>query len=103
MSRDALEMYRQAHERVARYTVIRSEWWPVKRRTTIKRGLSWADAKAACDQLNSARENPRFGDPAYVMELENQDEALAAVREASGAYWQTACLTAAANTGGCGG
>lgn len=70
----------QAHESVARYTVYRSDSRPVCKRVPLQSGLKWADARAMCDRLNEEREDKRFTAPVFVVQLENPDEALAAMR-----------------------
>lgn len=84
---EALAMYRQAHEGVARYTIGLSEFAPVKRWTPVREGLEWSEARLLCDQLNAARPEKYFGSPIYALQLENPNEAFASVRVASAAYW----------------
>ncbi len=85
---DALDMYRSSHAAVARYSVYKSEWYPRKKKTTIDSGLTWDEARAASDRLN--RENPdhSFTRPVFCVQLENPDEALAAMQAASKTYWE---------------
>lgn len=85
---DALDMYRSSHAAVARYSVYKSEWYPRKKKTTIDSGLTWDEASAMRDQLNSENSGQSFGGPVYCIQLENPDEALAATQAASKIYWE---------------
>lgn len=96
----ALKMYRESHQAVARYTVYLSTGFGSSRKV-IGTGLPWLEAKAQADELNEQREARRFGDPIYGLQLENPGEALANVRRVASGYWASRSQNQAEEMSGC--
>lgn len=84
-----LTMYRESHAAVARYTVEKDEitYGGKSVASPVESGLTWDAARTLRDRLNAERPEKRFGSPVYIIQLENSDEARAAMRKASAAYW----------------
>lgn len=87
-----LRMYRESHEAVARYTLKLADWVR-KTETPVESGLTWKAATDLRDRLEREQKERlggsfHFGDPVYVIQLENEAEALAAMRAASAEFWR---------------
>lgn len=80
------EVYCGTHRKVARYSLKLKGCFPPSEQL-IDSGLTWDEATRLRDRLQRARRSPRFGDPVYCIDLENGDEARAAVRAAADKYW----------------
>jgi hypothetical protein len=82
-------MYRSSHAAVARYSILLGEFSPQggHKKTKVDSGLSYVDAKNLRDELTTQSGPSRFGGKVYYLQLENSDEARAAVSVASQAFW----------------
>lgn len=70
-------LYKQSHEAVARYSLIQSPGIRQPDRT-VSTGHAWSDGVTLRDAMN-AQQGSRFGRPVFFLQLENDEEARAAV------------------------
>lgn len=83
---------------VARYSVYHSGWYPRKFKTVIEEHLLHSEAKQKAEALNNSRSEKGFGAPGYSIQLENDEEATAAIRDAN--IWYNSLRTTSTAIGG---
>lgn len=77
-----LSKHSETWHSVARYSVYRSTWTPATTYKVIETDLPIKAAKALAEKLQNESGLRGFGDPIFGIKLENQAQALAAVRKA---------------------
>ena len=79
---EALAQHKALWHSVARYSVYRSTWSPTKTHVTLETGLEYQAALDSAAARQKEIGGLTFSGTAFGVKLENQDEALAVVRNA---------------------